>query len=74
VASRAGLRPQSDLIIEDFAKCWRYLGQCGVMAKEMASLLEGETNINTEQDIMLKRDHLNIILSLVETKATIKTK
>ena len=74
MASMAGLGEQSDFIIEEFAKCWQYLGQCGMMAKEMVVLLEGQSNSNMEEDIVMKRAQLNRILSVMESIAEIKTR
>ena len=45
-----------------------------MMAKDMVSLLEGRTTNYIEEDIVLKSDQLNRILSLVETLAQIETK
>ena len=72
MASIAVRREQTDFIIEEFAKFWGYLGQCGIMAKEM--VLEGETNSSMEEDIVLKRAQLNRILSVGESIADIETK
>ena len=43
MASMTGLWQQSEGIIADFTRCWAYLGQLGIMANEVVTMLEGDT-------------------------------
>ena len=70
MATVTGLLQQSDVITMEFTRCWDYLGKLGIMAKEVAMMLERETsdvnNSNTEKDIRLKQTKLERISTLAE--------
>ena len=62
MASMTGLEQQSDGIVMEFTRCWAYLGQLGMMAKEVITMMEGETT----NEVTLRRAQLERILFLVE--------
>jgi hypothetical protein len=70
--TRAGLGQQSDAIILEFTRCWRYFGDLGIMAKDMVTLLDRDTH--TLNDDKVRRDQLERISFLVGKVARIEMK
>ena len=74
MATVTGLLHQSDVITMEFTRCWDYLGKLGIMAKEVAMMLDRETrdNTSTENEIRLKQVQLEGISTLLEKVARVK--
>ena len=63
MANATGLGSQAGEIIMEFTRCWEYLGQLGVMARDM---IEGEGMENSD---LQKKVQLSRIITLVEKAA-----
>ena len=76
MAGLTGFWQQSDALMSEFTRCWTYLGQLGIMAKDMATLLDGETrngnNTNYENDVTVKKAQLEKIAILMGKVAGIE--
>ena len=72
MASASGLGLQADGVIMEFTRCWGYLGQVGVMARDMVNLIEGEGTENI--DMQNKKAQLSRIIYLVEKAANLEPK
>ena len=55
MACVTGLGQQSDVIIMEFARCWKYLGDLGIMARDMVTLLDKDTGNETTRRAQLER-------------------
>ena len=66
----SGLAQSTDAITVEFARCWGYLGQLGVMASDMITRMEGGGE-NIENG-MQKITQLRRIVKLVEKTAQIE--
>ena len=71
MASASGLGLQADGVIMEFTRCWGYLGQVGVMARDMVNMIDGEGMENID---LQKKVHLSRIITLVEKAANIDPK
>ena len=65
----SGLAQSTDAITVEFARCWGYLGQLGVMASDMITRMEGGENI---ENGIQKITQLRRIVKLVEKTAQIE--
>jgi hypothetical protein len=67
----AGMGLQPDEIVGKFTRCWAYLGQFGLMAKDIVSMMEGP-NIIKENHVKQKMvQQLSMIGNIVEKAAEI---
>ena len=67
----AGLGQQSDAIILEFTRCWKYLGDLGIMARDMVTMLDRETP-HTLNDENVRRAQLEKISILIGKVAKIE--
>lgn len=68
-----GMASSPDAIAMEFSRCWRYLGQLGMIAKDMVAMRARENTENiTELDDIQKLTQLRRIIKLVDKTAQIE--